>query len=226
MLALVHESPSVLQAASAWQGSLSNFDHFNVYFEHEPGRRSATKLRRLHALAARAAARSFSDKGDTVKRLRATRAVNAFDLTIPAASVALRLCRVVPLHPFTEGRSEALPGINFDVRSCAHLGHSSDAEPCPLRAKTEVAALPTRAAVKPESPCLLCGPLRFRNGRTSILFPSGLGVHPRCLGPHKRVPAHCGPTSPNRLRLRRSPARSRATARQDRARGALHHRAG
>ena len=43
-----------------------------------------------------------------------------------------------------------------------------------------------------------------------IILPSGLGVHPRGLGSHCRVPAHRGPTSPNRLRLRRSPARSRA----------------
>ena len=38
--ALIHvgsraREPLSLQAASAWQGSLSNFDHFNVYFERE-----------------------------------------------------------------------------------------------------------------------------------------------------------------------------------------------
>jgi hypothetical protein len=64
------------------------------------------------------------------------------EFTVSAVGLNERLARnrfTVPpllLEAANSNAGAALPGINIDVRSCAHLGHNSDAEPCPLRART------------------------------------------------------------------------------------------
>jgi hypothetical protein len=49
---------------------------------------------------------------------------------------AYKIFTVLPFHRVTNGCSAALPLIYVDVRSFAHVGHSSDTEPFPLNTKS------------------------------------------------------------------------------------------